>query len=283
MRRTDLRGIYPVAGKRPGKQYRNLTMGGVALAALVLMAASLGNLESEKSQITPPLSQASPKQTSSVSDNLPHQTIEPSAATTGTPAHTGAASEALETLPVKGRAPKTRYSREEFGERWADIDHNGCNTRNDILNRDLTGKTWRGGTHNCVVLTGTLQDPYSGQPMSFDKSRPEEIQIDHVVALSDAWQKGAQGLTAQQRETLANDPLNLLAVNGRLNQKKSAGDAATWLPPDKAYRCEYVARQIAVKAKYHLWVTTAEHDAMARILGKCPGQALPADSGVVVP
>lgn len=224
---------------------------------------------------TPTPSDTSPTQT-------PENTVEPSP-TASTPEATGDAATVLATLPVKGRAPKTGYRRAEFGQRWRDIDRNGCDTRNDILNRDLTDKTWRANTRGCVVLSGILAEPYSGETKYFDKSQASAIQIDHVVALSDAWQKGAQALTAAQRETLANDPLNLLAVDGRLNQQKSDGDAATWLPPHKDFRCAYVSRQIAVKAKYRLWVTEAERDAMVRILSNCPGQILPADSGVVVP
>lgn len=224
---------------------------------------------------TPTPSDTSPTQT-------PENTVEPSP-TVSTPEATGDAATVLATLPVKGRAPKTGYRRAEFGQRWRDIDRNGCDTRNDILNRDLTDKTWRANTRGCVVLSGILAEPYSGETKYFDKSQASAIQIDHVVALSDAWQKGAQALTAAQRETLANDPLNLLAVDGRLNQQKSDGDAATWLPPHKDFRCAYVSRQIAVKAKYRLWVTEAERDAMVRILSNCPGQILPADSGVVVP
>jgi hypothetical protein len=102
-----------------------------------------------------------------------------------------------------------------------------------------------------------------------------KVQIDHVVALSDAWQKGAQQLTSEQRYQLANDPLELLAVDGQANTQKSDGDAATWLPPNKPYRCAYVARQVAVKQKYQLWITAAEHDAMQRVLSSCPSQLLP--------
>lgn len=190
---------------------------------------------------------------------------------TPTPEASRDAATVLATLPVKGRAPKTGYRRAEFGQRWRDIDRNGCDTRNDILNRDLTNKTWRANTRGCVVLSGILAEPYSGETRYFDKSQASAIQIDHVVALSDAWQKGAQALSAEQRETLANDPLNLLAVDGRLNQQKSDGDAATWLPPNRSFRCAYVSRQISVKAKYQLWVTPAERDAMARVLNVCPG------------
>ena len=185
------------------------------------------------------------------------------------------ADQALATLKIKGRAPKTGYSRDLFGPSWSDVDHNGCDTRNDILNRDLAHKEWRAGTHNCVVVAGTITDPYTGKALTFAKARAADVQIDHVVALSDAWQKGAQQWDAAKRKAFANDPLELLAVDGPTNMRKGDGDTATWLPPNKSVRCAYVARQVAVKAKYGLWVTQAEHDAMARVLATCPGQKLP--------
>ena len=189
----------------------------------------------------------------------------------------GLASAVLDTLPVKGRAPKTGYSRDQFGERWADVDHNGCDTRNDILKRDLTSVIFKPGTHNCVVASGILIDRYSGESINFVRGNVSsmEVQIDHVVALSNAWQTGAFKLTFEQRTALANDPLNLFAVKGSLNEQKSDGDAATWLPPLKSFRCSYVAQQIAVKAKYSLWVVPPEKAAMVAILAKCPGQKVP--------
>ena len=190
------------------------------------------------------------------------------------PTVAGDAAALLATIPVKGRAPRTGYSRDQFGPAWADVDRNGCDTRNDILSRDLTSVSWRPGTHDCVVIAGVLADPYTSATMSFEKARAGEVQIDHVVALGDAWQTGAQGLSAAEREHLANDPLNLLAVNGSSNQSKSDSNAASWLPPNKAFRCAYVARQVAVKAAYGLWVTSAEHEAIARVLATCPGEPL---------
>ncbi len=183
----------------------------------------------------------------------------------------------LETLPVKGRAPKTGYTRAQFGPTWADVDRNGCDTQNDILKRDLTSLVFRAKTRNCVVESGTLIDRYSGETINFVRGNISsmEVQIDHVVALSNAWQTGAFKLTAEQRRALANDPLNLFAVKGRLNSQKGDGDAATWLPPLKSFRCSYVAQQIAVKAKYSLWVVAPEKTAMVNILAKCPAQKLP--------
>jgi hypothetical protein len=186
----------------------------------------------------------------------------------------GVAMAVLETLPVKGRAPKTGYSRDAFGQRWADVDRNGCDTRNDILKRDMTSIVYKAKTRNCVVLSGTLIDRYSGETINFVRGDVSsmEVQIDHVVALSNSWQTGAFKLSIAQRTALANDPLNLFAVKGRLNSQKSDGDAATWLPPLKSFRCAYVAQQIAVKAKYSLWVVAPEKAAMQAILAQCPTQ-----------
>ena len=158
----------------------------------------------------------------------------------------------IESQTTKGRAAKTGYTRAQFGQTWADVDRNGCDTRNDILKRDLTAEVFKVKTHECVILSGTLIDPYSGETINFVRGiiSSMEVQIDHVVALSNAWQTGAFKLSIKDRTAFANDPLNLLAVKGRLNSQKGDGDAATWLPPLKSYRCDYVSRQIAVKMKY---------------------------------
>jgi hypothetical protein len=187
------------------------------------------------------------------------------------------ASEVLDTLVVKGRAPKTGYEREQFGQTWADVDRNGCDTRNDMLKRDLTAIVFKVKTRDCVVLSGNLIDRYSGEVINFVRGNitSMEVQIDHVVALSNGWQTGAFKLSLPQRNAFANDPMNLFAVKGRLNSQKRDGDAATWLPPRKNFRCAYVAQQIAVKAKYGLWVTAPEKAAMVSILSKCPDQKVP--------
>ena len=184
----------------------------------------------------------------------------------------------VEMLAVKGRAAKTGYARDQFGTAWKDVDRNGCDTRNDILNRDLTSKTYKVNSEDCVVLTGILIDPYSGETIGFLRgvTTSSDVQIDHVVALSNAWQTGAFKLTIEKRTAFANDPLNLLAAKGRLNSQKGAGDAATWLPPKKSYRCSYVARQVAVKFKYGLWLTAPEKAAILKLLQPCPGQLIPA-------
>lgn len=187
-----------------------------------------------------------------------------------------AALQVLARLDINGRAPTTGYERERFGSDWADVDGNGCDTRNDILKRDLT-QIATDAADACEVESGELLDPYSNAEIDFTRGYITSfaVQVDHVVALSNAWQTGAQYWKPRKRLKFANDPLNLLAVDGGLNMQKSDGDAATWLPPSKPYRCSYVARQIAVKEKYGLWITSPERDAMARILSACPEQEPP--------
>jgi hypothetical protein len=217
---------------------------------------------------------------SSLYNNWQHQTSKPSvqpappAPVVSSAQASGPAIDKLEILIVKGRAPKTGYSREQFSAGWADV--GGCDTRNYILKRDMTDVITKSET-DCTVESGTLNDPYTAKIIKFTRGAgtSDDVQIDHVVAVSDAWQKGAQSLDVGQRAEFYNDPLNLLAVDGPTNNKKGDADAATWLPPNKDFRCRYVARQIAVKAKYNLWVTQAEHDAMKNTLATCPGQQLP--------
>lgn len=192
----------------------------------------------------------------------------------------GTALAALAALPSKGRAPKTGYARAQFGTAWQDTDGNRCDQRNDVLRRDLASVT---PTLGCQINTGVLHDPYTGRDVTFVRgiATSTAVEIDHVVSLSNAWQTGAQQLTQDQRLAFATDArLNLLAVDGPTNQAKGDGDAATWLPPAKAFRCAYVARQIAVKTTYRLWLTVAERDAMQRVLAACPEQPLPTGGGV---
>jgi Protein of unknown function (DUF1524)/Excalibur calcium-binding domain len=185
---------------------------------------------------------------------------------------TGTATAVLSTLVVAADGSMQAYARDAFGAAWTDTDRNGCDTRNDILRRDLTAVALEPGTHGCVVLSGALMDPYSGNPMPF-KRGGLTIQIDHVVSLGDAWRAGANAWPYAKLLALANDPIELLAVNGGLNEAKGDSDAADWLPP--SHICEYAARQVAVKAKYELTITQEEHDALASALQGCPLQALP--------
>ncbi|MFB8005944.1 HNH endonuclease family protein [Nocardia sp. NPDC056000] len=179
---------------------------------------------------------------------------------------------ALAKLPIKDSAAMTGYSRDEFGQAWTDDNdapggHNNCNTRDDILRRDLTKVKPATG---CQVETGTLKDPYTGKSINFDRGpKSTAVQIDHMVALADAWQSGAQKLSADKRRDLANDPRNLMAVDGPTNEAKGDRDAATWLPPQTSFRCTYVEHQVQVKTLYGLWVTQAEHDAIEGVLKSC--------------
>lgn len=163
------------------------------------------------------------------------------------------------------------YSRTQFGPAWADVNHNHCDTRNDILARDLT-QVKRSGS--CTVLSGLLRDPYTGQTIHFTRGVKTSslVQIDHVVPLGDAWVTGARSWTAAKRESFANDPLNLLAVDAHNNEAKGDHTVAVWKPPATSYDCAYVARQIAVKTKYKLTISPAEHTAMKHVLATCPGE-----------
>lgn len=178
----------------------------------------------------------------------------------------------LETLPVKGRAPKTDYSRAQFSNGWARS--GGCDLRNIILRRDMDEVAV---DDDCRVLSGTLRDPYTAKTIRFTRGAATSgvVHIDHVVALSNAWQTGARQLSAEQRHAFANDPLNLIATEGAANQQKGDADAATWLPSNRSFRCQYVARQIAVKHAYDLWVVPPEAAAMKQVLSRCPQQPMP--------
>jgi hypothetical protein len=184
------------------------------------------------------------------------------------------ATQALGKLAVKSTMPRDGYSRSQFGVGWAKS--NGCDTRNLILQRDLIDVTID-PTNNCTVYSGVLEkDPYTEKRITFQRGyrTSSAVQIEHIVALSDAWQKGAQLLDKESRIEFANDGLNLIAVDGPANMQKGDKDAANWLPV-ASYRCKYVARQIAIKLKYQLWVTLAEHKAMKQVLSTCPSQRLP--------
>ncbi|WP_245858972.1 HNH endonuclease family protein [Luteimicrobium subarcticum] len=285
----------PATARRPRRAARALTTGTTALVLTTALAALAGCAPATEGHAAATRSghaSAGASKPRATTTDRPQASPAPrktpstrsSGGTTSTAGSAGTAVTVLATLPVKGRAPMTGYERDQFGPAWADVDHNGCDTRNDILARDLTHVTTKAGTHGCTVLTGTLADPYSGRAIAFQRGATTStaVQIDHVVALADAWQTGAQKLSADQREAYANDPYVLLAADGPLNGQKGAGDAATWLPPNKAFRCQYVARQIGIKHKYHLWVTAAEHDAMEYVLATCPTQPVPTGGGAVV-
>ena len=256
----------------------NLIVG--VVGTVFILASFFGCSDSSDSNLTTPTPPA--VQIPTAEPPTDTSTPSPSGASPAPSATTDTATEAsspalaaLATIPIKGRAPKTGYDRDLFASDW---DYSfGCDMRNKILRRDFIQLEFRSDS-SCIIATGVLQDPYTGQTINFVRGvgTSNEVQIDHVVSLSDAWQKGAQQLSSAQRYALYNDPLNLLAVSGSANAQKSDSDAASWLPANRAYRCSFVARQVAVKISYNLWVTQAEHDAIYRVLQECPNQALPA-------
>lgn len=226
-----------------------------------------------------PTPERTPGQVASVEAGTPSpESPSPTSAESSAEA-SGAAAEALAQLTVGASGAAADYDRDaQFGD-WADPDGNGCDARNDILARDLVDVVSEDG---CKVLSGTLADPYTGTTINFTRgvATSSDVQIDHVVALQNAWISGANNLTQAQRVALANDPLNLQATDGPTNGAKSASPADQWLPPNEAFRCQYVATQIAVKAKYDLRVTVPEKTTMENVLADCPGQQLP-DGGTI--
>ena len=191
----------------------------------------------------------------------------------------GPAADALEKLTVDNDQSASGYDRDAFGYRETDDDGNGCDIREDILARDLEAVRYKAATGPgaCQVKSGVLDDPYTGKTIHFTRGvdTSAAVQIDHVVALENAWASGARDWDSAKRRRFGNDPYNLLAVDGPANQEKGSASAAYWLPTNAAYRCEYVARQIGVKTTYSLTVTTAEKDAMLAVLHTCPAQQIP--------
>ena len=205
--------------------------------------------------------------------SAPPRTSQPVVRPPGNPAF-DSARETLKRLPVKGWDRNTDFARYRFGEAWSDdvnveFGHNGCNTRDDILRRDLTDLVVRPGT--CYAQSGVLHDPYTGQTIAFTRgpTTSDAVQIDHLVSLSDAWYKGAREWDDQRRRDFANDPRNLLAVGAQANFNKAFRDATAWLPTNEAFRCEFIARQIEVKAAYGLWLSANEKRAMGDVLARC--------------
>lgn len=264
--------VHRYRATRPGRRHRRTPVLVAVLGVAVLVIAGLVgvNLSGLGGPVLRQSESPSPSVTASTEPTSSAQPTGSTEPTGGAPEESGPAQQALATLEVKGRGPKTGYDRDLFRWNGYDFDRNGCDQRNDILRRDMTDPEVKPGTNGCRIEAGWLQDRYGGEAIRLTR---DKVDIDHVVALSNAWQMGAAQWDEQTRREFANDPLNLVATTQRLNRQKGDGDAATWLPPKN--RCDYVARQTAVKAAYGLAVTRAERDAIARILDTCPGQPLP--------
>lgn len=178
----------------------------------------------------------------------------------------------LATIPAVDEAQSALpYSRDAYGQRWADIDRNGCDTRNDILRRDLVDVGLKPGTNDCVVLTGTLHDAYTGQDITFQRGQgtSELVQIDHLWSLSGSWDAGADLWTADKREQFANDPANLEAVDGPSNSAKGDSGPSQWLPANADYLCTYAARLTFVASKYQLPLFAEDRLSITHILERC--------------
>jgi hypothetical protein len=176
---------------------------------------------------------------------------------------------ALDAIPGTDDGELARYDRDQFGPSWSDIDHNGCDQRNDTLTRDLTDVTYREGTHNCVVITGVLNDPFTGKVIVFAKAEASKVQIDHMVPLSWAWKNGASTWTDAERLALANDPANLTAVSGSANASKSDKGPSEWLPVNESYRCAYVTKFVHIVDSYELTIGEKDRMAARRLLAAC--------------
>lgn len=245
-------------------RFKRIIVGVLLLAGVI--AWLFVNPKSYESEV---VSTAADKNTAGEDGSRPPAAVEPLGENAKIPPNSLLATEVLEKLQVKGRAPKTGYARTEFYSGWPDVE--GCSLRQRIIKREVGASAKLDG---CDVVAGTFTEPYTGEIRHYTTKSEfaKHIQIDHIVALSDAWQKGAQYLPKETRYQIATDPLNLVAADGPANMQKGDADAATWLPANKAFRCEYVARQISVKYKYALWVTDAEKSAMAAVLVPCPSQ-----------
>ena len=199
-------------------------------------------------------------------------TAAPSTSSTVSVAPAAAALRELRALPVSDAYVPARYDRDAFGQAWADVDHNGCDTRNDVLRRDLTAVVTRPGTNGCVVLSGTLHDPYTGRTIAFERGNTSSlaVQIDHRVPLSYAWRHGAASWTPKQRETFANDQAtNLVAVDGPANEEKSDSGPAEWMPANTGDACNYAASFVTVATKWRLSIATDDKHALDRTLTGC--------------
>lgn len=205
-----------------------------------------------------------PTDTSSASNTI--TTPVPSSSAVST--QDGSVKAMLNDLEVKGRGPQTGYTRDAFGDGWQDLNNDSCDTRDEILKRDLVELTYK---NRCQPATGVLYDKYTGKRIDFVRGVKTSlaVQIDHIVPLADAWVKNASRWDGTKRVAFANDPLNLMATDGPTNGAKSASDAASWLPPNTAFRCEYVSLQIKVKHKYQVSVTPAEKTTLTTVLDSC--------------
>ena len=188
----------------------------------------------------------------------------------------------LDEIPSTTENPPTEYRREDdFGKAWLDVDGNYCDTRNDVLGLQLTDIEYvpvdeaPSRCRRATVATGILDDPYTGQSIEFTRENPAAVQIDHIVPLSWAWQNGAWKWTQEERIAFANDPENLLAVDGTTNQSKGNKGPSQWLPANESFRCEYVERFTTMVGTHDLSLPDDDRASLTSLLTDCGSSADP--------
>ncbi|MBT1633250.1 HNH endonuclease family protein [Curtobacterium flaccumfaciens] len=241
--------------------------GGLVVAPYLQPSAASGEASPGATSTSSAAASSASSTTPSTSSKVPSDPSTVSAA---------AASDALQdlyALPVSD-AFVAGYDRALFGQAWADVDRNGCDTRNDVLRRDLVDVVTKPGTRECVVLSGTLHDPYTGRTIAFTRGDTTSlaVQIDHRWPLVLAWRHGAASWTDAQREAFANDAAELVAVDGTQNEKKSGSGPAAWMPPNADDACAYATSFVAVATKWRLSIGTADEHALDRTLTGCQAQ-----------
>jgi len=174
----------------------------------------------------------------------------------------------IDALPVSSSTPPAKYVRADFGAAWADTDRNGCDTRNDVLARDLLDAQTKPDTRGCVVTSGVLHDPYTGTTLTWTKAGGG-IDIDHVVPLEQAWAAGAWTWTTERREQFANDLPELQATVSSTNRAKGDSPIQTWTPPDPTYLCTYTTRWVQTKTTWQLTVTQDEKTRLLHLATNC--------------
>ena len=237
----------------------------VLFLALVLLLLALAAIQASEAT---PEEQADPRPRPTASFS-PLPSAEPSdPADPSTPDAVAVLAE-LDTVPVAAHRADG-YDRDDFGSAWADVDDNGCDTRNDILRRDLTEAVFKSGS-SCVIVSGELDDPYTATVIAFVRGpgTSDDVQIDHIVPLSWAWGYGAADWTDGQRRAFANDPSNLRAVEGHANMSKGDSGPGEWLPDNTAFRCAYVASFVDVVVEYRLAIPAADRTAIRSVLADC--------------
>jgi hypothetical protein len=243
----------------------------IALAIVVLIIVisffARGGNDNNTASTSSPVATSSASASTQAPQSTPTQENAAPTATVSTPASTG--NVALTYTVVPDFVKDGSYDRTAFGTPWKDVDHNSCDTRNDILKRDLTNIVYKAGD-DCVIMSGTLNDPYTGKVINFERGpQSAVVQVDHIQALGLAWYAGARNWTDEQREALANDPENLTLADGEANRIKSDSGPGEWMPPRAEDACTYVTGFAKVAEKYKLNVQQSDDVKIREVLATC--------------